>query len=167
MNKEKNERLKRMEHEKFMRHAIELSRDNMNANKGGPFGAVVVKDGEIIGKGANSVTSINDPTAHAEIVAIRNACETIDSYSLEGCEIYSSCEPCPMCLAAIYWSRIDKVYFANTHEDAAKVDFDDSFLYQQMKLTRDQRSLPSENLLRIEALQVFEEWDEKEDKIPY
>lgn len=162
-----NKRFAEMEHEKFMRHAIDLSRENMNENKGGPFGAVVVKNGQIIGTGANNVTSINDPTAHAEIVAIRQACENIESYSLEGCEIYSSCEPCPMCLAAIYWSRIDKVYFANTHEDAAKIDFDDSFLYEQMQLTREQRSLPSEPLLRGEAIKVFEEWDEKEDKIPY
>lgn len=154
-------------HENFMREAIELSSANMHSNNGGPFGAVVVKDGEIIGRGANNVTTTHDPTAHAEIMAIREACKTIGDFNLNGCEIYSSCEPCPMCLSAIYWARIDKIYYANTHEDAAKIDFDDSFLYEQVALPKESRSIPSARLLELDALSVFKEWAGKEDKVPY
>ncbi|TNE31187.1 MAG: tRNA-specific adenosine deaminase [Alphaproteobacteria bacterium] len=150
-----------------MREAIALSAQNMKDNTGGPFGAVVVKDGKIVGRGSNKVTSSNDPTAHAEVVAIRDACRNLDDFSLAGCEIYTSCEPCPMCLSAIYWARLDKVYFANTQHDAAEIDFDDRFLYEQVALPKEGRSLPSVPLLRDEALQVFKEWQAKTDKIPY
>ena len=154
-------------HEHFMRHAISLSRDNMHSNIGGPFGAVIVKDGKIVGKGANQVTSSNDPTAHAEVVAIRDACKNLGDFSLNGCTIYTSCEPCPMCLSAIYWARLEKVYYANTQDDAADIDFDDRFLYEQVALPTDARSLPATHILREEALLVFKEWQEKTDKTPY
>lgn len=157
----------RERHQEYMREAIALSRENMNTNAGGPFGAVIIKDGAIIGRGANKVTSINDPTAHAEVMAIRAACATLGHFELRGCTIYSSCEPCPMCLSAIYWARIDKVYFANTREDAAAIAFDDAFLYDQVALLPQARSLPSEVLLREEALPVFGEWAQKTDKIIY
>jgi guanine deaminase len=156
-----------MDDEVFMREAIKLGAENMRANCGGPFGAVIVKDGEIIGRGANNVTSCNDPTAHAEIGAIRDACKTIGDFSLSGCTIYSSCEPCPMCLSAIYWARIDKIYYANTREDAANIDFDDAFLYEQVALPIDARAIPTIPLLREEATPVFEEWRNKEDKVAY
>jgi len=155
------------DHERFMREAIALSAQNMKDNTGGPFGAVIVKDGKIVGRGANKVTSSNDPTAHAEVVAIRDACKNLDDFSLAGCEIYTSCEPCPMCLSAIYWSRLGKVYFANTQHDAAAIDFDDRFLYEQVALPKEERSLPSVPLLRDEALAVFKEWQGKTDKTPY
>ena len=154
-------------HKDFMRRAIELSKSNMDNNIGGPFGAVIVKDGKIIGEGANKVTSANDPTAHAEVVAIREACKNLDNFSLQGCTVYTSCEPCPMCLSAIYWARIDRVYYANTQKDAANIDFDDSFLYQQVALPPQSRTLPALPLLREEAVKVFEEWKNKTDKIPY
>lgn len=150
-----------------MRAAILLSRKNMDANKGGPFGAVIVKDGAIIGRGANSVTSANDPTAHAEIVAIRDACNHIGDFNLKGCTIYTSCEPCPMCLAAIYWARIGRIFYANTQHDAARINFDDAFLYEQIALNMEHRSIPAVPLLREEALPVFAAWREKEDKTPY
>jgi tRNA(Arg) A34 adenosine deaminase TadA len=153
--------------EDFMREAILLSLDNMHSNCGGPFGAVVVKDGKIIGRGVNNVTTTNDPTAHAEIMAIRNACKNIDDFSLAGCEIYTSCEPCPMCLSAIYWARLDKIYYANTQNDAAAIDFDDAFLYEQVALPLEERSIPITQMLRDEALQTFKAWQEKEDKIKY
>ncbi len=152
---------------RFMREAIALSAQNMKDNSGGPFGAVVVKDGKIIGRGSNKVTSTNDPTAHAEVVAIRDACRNLDDFSLSGCVIYTSCEPCPMCLSAIYWARLEKIYYANTQHDAADIDFDDRFLYEQISLPKEARSLPAEPLLREEALRVFEEWRAKEDKTPY
>ncbi|TVQ83474.1 MAG: nucleoside deaminase [Micavibrio sp.] len=152
---------------RFMREAIALSAQNMKDNSGGPFGAVVVKDGKIIGRGSNKVTSTNDPTAHAEVVAIRDACRNLDDFSLSGCVIYTSCEPCPMCLSAIYWARLEKIYYANTQHDAADIDFDDRFLYEQIALPKEARSLPAEPLLREEALRVFEEWRAKEDKTPY
>lgn len=155
------------DHEQFMRTAITMSRETMNANKGGPFGAIIVKDGEIIGRGTNCVTSSNDPTAHAEVQAIRNACQKLGDFSLEGCVIYSSCEPCPMCLSAIYWARLDKIYYANTREDAAKINFDDAFLYDQVALPLEARSIRAENLLHDEALEVFQEWNVKEDKTAY
>ena len=156
-----------MPHEDYMRRAIELSRERMRAGEGGPFGAVVVLDGEIIGEGWNEVTSTNDPTAHAEIVAIRSACERIGDFSLEGAVIYSSCEPCPMCLAAIYWARIDKLFYANVADEAADVGFDDAYLYEEVSLPMIERELESERLLAEEAIKVFEEWDLMEDKIEY
>ncbi len=150
-----------------MRQAIELALSNVDKNNGGPFGAVVVKDSKIIGRGANLVTSSNDPTAHAEIVAIREAARNIGSFELQGCEIYTSCEPCPMCLGAIYWARIGKLYYAATKDDAAKADFDDSFIYKEFALPKDQRSIPSLQLMRDDAIKVFEAWNEDEDKIAY
>ncbi len=156
-----------MKNKKFMDEAIALSLEKMMANEGGPFGAVVVKDGEIIGRGWNKTTSTNDPTAHAEISAIRDACQKLKDYSLEGCEIYSSCEPCPMCLSAIYWARIDKLYFAADRNDAAKAGFDDAFFYEQVCLPKESRSLPMIQIQRTSALKVFKEWATKEDKEEY
>ncbi len=150
-----------------MKKAIKLAFTNVKENKGGPFGAVIVKDGEIIGKGCNLVTQTNDPTAHAEIVAIREATEKLGSFTLEGCEIYTSCEPCPMCLGAIYWARLDKLYYAATKGDASKSDFDDSFIYKEISLPKDQRSIPSLQLMRDDAVKVFEAWNESGNKIPY
>ncbi len=152
---------------KFMRRAIELSARGMNAGKGGPFGAVIVKKGEIIAEGSNEVTSSLDPTAHAEVVAIRKACEVLNSFQLDGCTIYTSCEPCPMCLGAIYWARPEKVYFACTREDAARIDFDDDFIYQEISRPISEREIPFENALRDEALAVFNDWENKSDKLPY
>ena len=139
----------------------------MRNGLGGPFGCVIVKDGKIIGEGANQVTSSNDPTAHAEVVAIREACRTLGTFSLAGCEIYASCEPCPMCLASIYWARLDKAYFANNREDAAEIGFDDSFLYDEVAKPIDQRSLSLIHLPSEEAGSIFQEWRNKADKIPY
>lgn len=157
-----------MEEKKLhMRKAIELAFANVKNNKGGPFGAVIVKDGEIIGKGGNLVTESNDPTAHAEIVAIREATKKLGTFTLEGCEIYASCEPCPMCLGAIYWARLDKLYYAATKEDASKSDFDDSFIYKEISLPKDQRSIPSLQLMRDDAVKVFEAWNDSGNKIPY
>ncbi|MGZ3775316.1 MAG: nucleoside deaminase [Bdellovibrio sp.] len=151
----------------FMIRAIELSRKNMQAGVGGPFGAVIVKDDKIIGEGWNKVTSSNDPTAHAEVVAIRNACESVKNFSLDGAEIYTSCEPCPMCLSAIYWARISKIYYANTRKDAADIDFDDDFLYQEIPKDISDRRVPMVQCAHGEALEVFKEWKKKDDKIPY
>jgi tRNA(Arg) A34 adenosine deaminase TadA len=151
----------------YMREAINLAFSNVKENKGGPFGAVVVKDGEIIGKGANLVTETNDPTAHAEIVAIREAANKLGSFELQGCEIYASCEPCPMCLGAIYWAKIDSLYYAATKDDAAKADFDDSFIYKEFTLPKDQRSIQSLQIMRDDAVKVFEAWNENGNKIPY
>lgn len=150
-----------------MRRAIALSREKMQANEGGPFGAVVVKDGEVIAEGWNCVTSSNDPTAHAEVVAIRRACEKLARFDLRGCEIYTSCEPCPMCLASIYWARLDRMYYANSRDDAAAIDFDDEFLYREVAMDIDKRSMPTDRLLEDEALEVFREWDKKPDKVRY
>lgn len=155
-----------MKKEEFMRKAIELSKENI-INNGGPFGAVIVKDGEIIATGTNRVTDSCDPTAHAEISAIRAAAEKLNSFDLSGCEIYSSCEPCPMCLGAIYWARLDKLYYGNTQDDAKEIDFDDSFIYDELKLTPNERQLPSENLLREEAIEAFQQWMETENKTAY
>lgn len=155
------------EKENFMREAIRLSIDNMRAGNGGPFGAIIVKDGKIIARGFNKVTSTNDPTAHAEVVAIREACKALDSFQLAGCEIYTSCEPCPMCLGAIYWARPDKMYFANTKTDAAAIGFDDQFIYDEIELNISERHLPTEQLLQNEALVAFQEWQQKTDKIEY
>ena len=153
--------------EDFMRRAIRLSRDNMKSGAGGPFGAVIVKDGEVVGEGWNHVTSGNDPTAHAEISAIRAACKNLSTFRLEGCDIYTSCEPCPMCLAAIYWARIGRIFYANTQNDAAHIHFDDAFLYHEIALPREKRRIPSKRMLEDEALKVFSEWEGKKDRVPY
>lgn len=151
----------------FMQRAIALAIDNVLSGRGGPFGAVVVKDGKIIAEGANCVTSTNDPTAHAEVVAIRAACRALGAFQLAACDIYTSCEPCPMCLGAIYWARPARVFFACTAGDAAAVGFDDSFIYQQLWLPLDLRKIPMVALMREEALAAFRAWREKSDKIPY
>ena len=150
----------------FMKRAIELSIKSVN-NGGGPFGCVIVKDEKIISEGSNKVTSSNDPTAHGEIVAIREACKSINNFSLNGCELYSTCEPCPMCLAAIYWARIDKVYYANTRKDAQKIGFDDSLIYSEFQKNIDKRKIPMIQMLRNEALKAFDLWDKKIDKVKY
>jgi len=155
------------EHKKFMRRAIEISQHGMDNNSGGPFGAVIVKDGKIIAESFNQVTSTNDPTAHAEIAAIRKACEKLNSFQLTDCIIYTSCEPCPMCLGAIYWARPKAVFFGCTKEDAAAIDFDDDFIYQELEKPVSQRNIPFKNILREEAKQVFDQWKEKTDKIKY
>ena len=152
---------------KFMQRAIELAERGMDANAGGPFGCVIAKDGEIVGEGCNSVTSTNDPTAHAEIVAIREACQNLGAFQLDGCVVYTSCEPCPMCLGAIYWARPERVYFACTREDAANIGFDDRFIYEELKKANDERHLPIINLMREEALTVFKKWQRKPDKQEY
>lgn len=144
-----------------------MSVENVETGRGGPFGAVVVKNGAIIASGANAVTATNDPTAHAEVVAIRRACQVLGSFQLEGCEIYCSCEPCPMCLGAIYWARPAKIYYANTKQDAADIQFDDHFIYQEIELSPAQRALPTEQLLRKEALVAFERWRESVKKVAY
>jgi tRNA(Arg) A34 adenosine deaminase TadA len=155
------------DNKKFMLEAIKLAGENVEHNHGGPFGAVIVKEGKIIGKGGNKVTVTNDPTAHAEIVAIREASKNLGTFDLSGCEIYTSCEPCPMCLGAIYWARIGKLYYAATKEDAAKAEFDDSFIYAEFAKPKTERKLQSVQMLREEAVKVFEKWISKEDKIQY
>jgi tRNA(Arg) A34 adenosine deaminase TadA len=155
------------DHHAFMREAARLASDNVSQGKGGPFGAVITRDGEIIGRGTNLVTSSNDPTAHAEVTAIRHACQELKSFSLAGCEIYTSCEPCPMCLAAIYWARLDRIFFANTRQDAARIGFDDDHLYREMTLTLEERSTPIVPLSSEEAVASFEAWEAKSDRIPY
>lgn len=162
-------RMKHMEEnkEKFMREAIELSLENVKSNTGGPFGAVIVKDGEIIARGTNLVTSSNDPTAHAEVVAIREACTELGTFQLDGCEIYTSCEPCPMCLGAIYWARPDKMFFANTKSDAADINFDDQFIYEEIARPIEERKLFTQQILRDEALKAFEVWRLSELKKEY
>lgn len=150
-----------------MRRAIELAQEGIDANEGGPFGCVVVKNGEIISEGNNCVTSTNDPTAHAEVVAIRNACQKLNSFQLVDCTIYTSCEPCPMCLGAIYWARPKQVFFACTREDAANVGFDDDFIYEEIAQPIEQRRIKTEYLLREEGLKVFENWVNKPDKTEY
>jgi tRNA(Arg) A34 adenosine deaminase TadA len=156
-----------MQQQEFMREAIRLSLENVQSGKGGPFGAVIVKDGKIIASGVNEVTSSNDPTAHAEVVAIREACRQLGSFQLAGCEIYCSCEPCPMCLGAIYWARPDKIYYANTKEDAAAIDFDDAFIYQELDLPAANRQLPTEQLLQNEAWVAFQAWKDSTQKMEY
>jgi len=150
-----------------MRRAIALSAEKMRAGLGGPFGAVIARNGEVIAEGHNQVTSGNDPTAHAEVVAIRAACRQLGSFSLQGCEMYTSCEPCPMCLGAIYWARLDRVYYANTRSDAAAVGFDDDHIYREFDKPLDGRTVPFIQLGAAEARQIFQEWLEKPDKIPY
>jgi guanine deaminase len=154
-------------HNPFMAEAIALSLKNVREGKGGPFAAVVVRDGKIIARGVNRVTLTNDPTAHAEVVAIREACASIQNFQLTGCEIYSSCEPCPMCLAAIYWARPEKVFFANTKEDAAAAGFDDSLIYQELALPPNQRKIPLIQLMRDEAIRAFQEWAKSPLKVDY
>jgi tRNA(Arg) A34 adenosine deaminase TadA len=154
-------------HEDFMRRAIELSREEMNAGAGGPFAALVVLDGEIVGEGWNRVTSSNDPTAHAEIGAIRDACARLGRFSLDGAVLYTSCEPCPMCLAAIYWARIERIYYGNSTTDASAIGFADGRIYHQISSAFDQREIPCERILPDEALQVFREWEAKPDKVMY
>ena len=151
---------------KFMAKAIELSINSANTI-GGPFGSVIVKDNEIIAEGSNKVTSSNDPTAHGEVVAIREACKKLNTFDLSGCEIYTSCEPCPMCLSAIYWAHIDNIYYANTRLDAKKIDFDDSFIYSEMNKEINSRKIKMHQMHRDEALEAFKIWDKKEDKIKY
>jgi guanine deaminase len=153
--------------EEFMREAIRLSIEKMNAGHGGPFGAVVVRNGQIIARGFNNVTSSNDPTAHAEVDAIRKACAALGTHQLTDCELYTSCEPCPMCLGAIYWARPRKVYFGNTKHDAAQAGFDDQFIYEELAIPLQQRAIPMEQLLRSEALTAFLEWQKKEDRMDY
>ncbi len=156
-----------MSQENFMREAIRLAEDGMRHNRGGPFGCVVVRRGEIVGRGNNRVTSTNDPTAHAEVTAIRDACKELGTFQLTDCELYTSCEPCPMCLSAIYWARIPVVYYGNTRKDAAAIGFDDDFIYQQVPLPPEQRTVKMELFLRDEAQGTFRAWSEKTDKIKY
>lgn len=150
----------------LMRKAIELSMENIE-NGGGPFGAVIARDGKIIATGVNRVTAEHDPTSHAEVNAIRSACRELNTYNLSGCEIYTSCEPCPMCLGAIYWSHLDKIYYANNRTDAKNIGFDDSFIYDEFELPKDLRKLPSENMMPEEAIKAFELWMKKSDKVEY
>lgn len=151
----------------FMARAIELSIDNVRAGRGGPFAAVIVRNGAVIAEGTNCVPSTNDPTAHAEIVAIRAACQKLGAFDLMGCDIYASCEPCPMCLGAIYWARLDRIYFAGTAADASDAGFDDSFIYRQFAQPQQQRRIAMVPLMREEALQAFRLWKAKPDKISY
>ena len=151
---------------KFMLRAIELSISSANGS-GGPFGCVIVKDDKIIAEGSNKVTFSNDPTAHAEIVAIRDACKKLNTFNLSGCDLYASCEPCPMCLSAIYWSHVDNIFYANTREDAKKINFDDSLIYSEISKKNEDRKIPIKQMLRDEALKAFEIWNKKTDKIEY
>lgn len=155
-----------MVHEMYMRHAIDLAIENVK-NGGGPFGAVIVKDGEIVSTGVNRVTAGNDPTAHAEVNAIRAACKKLGTFRLDGCVLYTSCEPCPMCLGAIYWAHIDKVYYGTNKDDAASAGFDDSFIYKELELEKNERSLSMQNIMPTYAGKVFDEWNKKKDKVPY
>jgi len=151
----------------FMQQAIALATENVASGRGGPFGAVVVKDGKVIATGVNLVTALNDPTAHAEVTAIRNACQLLETFELDGCDVYTSCEPCPMCLAAIYWSRCRAIYYGNTAEDAANVGFDDSFLYAEMKKPLSERAIPIEQMLPDEARASFAAWRDAGTKVVY
>ncbi|BAU17061.1 putative cytidine/deoxycytidylate deaminase [Prevotella intermedia] len=155
-----------MTNEELMRRAIELS-ENSVQNGGGPFGAVIAKDGEIVAEGSNKVTIDNDPTAHAEVCTIRNACQKLGTFDLSGCVIYTSCEPCPMCFGAIYWAHLDKIYYANDRKDAGEIGFDDDFIYEEIALEPQYRKKPSEILLRNEAINAFKMWTLKDDKNEY
>jgi tRNA(Arg) A34 adenosine deaminase TadA len=152
---------------KLIRKAIRLAIANVNKQKGGPFGALVVKDGKVIARGANSVISGNDPTAHAEMIAIRKACKVLKTHQLTGCEIYTSCEPCPMCLAAIYWARPDKIFYAANKEDAAAINFDDHLIYEELGKPVSERKIAAQQLLRDEALEAFKKWSESPHKVEY
>ena len=156
-----------MSQEKFMREALHLAEVGMRGGRGGPFGCVVVRKGEVVGRGHNRVTSTNDPTAHAEVVAIRDACANLETFQLDDCELYTSCEPCPMCLSAIYWARIPTIYYGNTRTDAAAIGFDDDFIYQQVPLPPEQRTVEMTLFLRDEAQGAFQEWAKKTDKVRY
>lgn len=156
-----------MERDTFMRRAIALAEQNVASGGGGPFGAVVVHDGRIIGEGTNQVTGTHDPTAHAEMVAIRAACTQLGTYSLAGCEIFASCEPCPMCLSAIYWARIERIFFGNTKTDAAAISFDDDHIYREIPLPISERAIPTERLLADEAITAFRAWETADNKIEY
>jgi len=151
---------------KFMKRAIELSIKSVNSGTG-PFGAVIVKDNQIISEGFNTVTLTNDPTSHAEIVAIRIACKSLNNFSLERCDLYTTCEPCPMCLSAIYWARISKIYYANTRSDAKKIDFSDALIYEELNKTIKERMIPMNQMMRDEASKAFDLWDKKKDKVKY
>ena len=153
--------------EELMRRAVAISADSMRAGNGGPFGAIIAREGRIIAEGSNRVTSTKDPTAHAEIVAIREACQALEDFNLRGCEIYTSCEPCPMCLGAIYWARLDRVYYANTRVDAAAIGFDDDFIYREFAKDVPARMTPFVRLDIVEARRIFDEWLSKADRIPY
>lgn len=155
------------DHNYFLKRAIELAEEGMDKGEGGPFGAVIVKDGEIIAEANNKVTSHKDPTAHAEVVAIRKACEKLQDFQLKECILYTSCEPCPMCLGAIYWARPKQVFYALNRQDAAKIGFDDQFVYDEIALDMDERKIPFVNMMREEGLPVFEKWDRKENRIDY
>ncbi len=155
------------QHEKFMRIAIQLSTQNVLQSLGGPFGAVVVKDGKLIAKSANKVTFSNDPTAHAEVSAIRLACKKLKTFDLSGCVVYTSCEPCPMCLGALYWARVESIYYGNTKQDAAAINFDDKFIYEELDKPIEKRSLPIKQLLRDEAQQAFKLWEQSVMKTTY
>jgi guanine deaminase len=152
--------------EYYMQLAIDLSDESVKKG-GGPFGAVIVKDGEIVAKSHNQVTLNNDPTAHAEVMAIREACQKLGTFDLSGCELYASCEPCPMCLSSMYWAHIDKYYYANQKEDAKAIDFDDQFIYDEIAKAPEYRSMPRVQMLRDKALKVFKKWEEKTDKTEY
>ena len=155
------------DHNSPMREAIRLSEETLKTGKGGPFGCVIVRKGAVVARGNNQVTSTNDPTAHAEVVAIRNACRELNTFQLSDCELYTSCEPCPMCLSAIYWARIPTVYYGNTRQDAAAIGFDDDFIYQQIPLAPEKRAVKMSPCLREEALKAFQGWAAKTDKIRY
>ena len=151
---------------KFMKRAVELSIKSVSSGTG-PFGAVIVKDDKIISEGFNTVTLTNDPTSHAEIAAIRIACKNLNNFSLEGCDLYTTCEPCPMCLSAIYWARINKIFYANTRSDAQKIDFSDALIYEELNKKIKERKIPMHQIMREEALKAFEMWEKKEDKVKY
>jgi guanine deaminase len=151
----------------FLRRAIALATENVTRGKGGPFGAVVVRDGSIVGEGANAVTATNDPTSHAEVNAIRAAAKALNTFALEGCELYTSCEPCPMCLAAAYWARVDAIYFAACAADAARAGFDDAFLYEELRRSLQERKIPTSGMLREEAQASFEAWMASPNKVTY
>ena len=159
--------MKNEEHNQFMRLAIAMSEDNVRSGNGGPFGAVIVKDGVVVAKGCNLVTSTNDPTAHAEVSTIRLACTALNTFDLSGCIIYTSCEPCPMCLGAIYWARIDMVYYGNTKKDAADIGFDDQFIYEELDLPMAQRKLPISQMMRDESIRAFQLWETTDTKTKY
>lgn len=156
-----------IEEQQFLERAIELSREGMRSGKGGPFGCVIVKDGKIIGEGCNQVATVNDPTAHAEVVAIRNACKILNSFQLTGCDVYASCEPCPMCLGAIYWARPQRVIYANTKKDAAAINFDDQFIYDEIEKQDEKRAIVFIHQPHKKAIEVFEEWKQMENKVEY
>lgn len=156
-----------MDPESWMEKAISLALENVREGRGGPFGALVVKDGRMVGSGTNLVTATNDPTAHAELVAIREACRALGSFQLTGCEIYTTCEPCPMCMGAIYWARPARLYYAGTRGDAARIGFDDAYIYEQLRLPAGKRAIPMAQVLREKALAAFEEWERKQDRVMY